>query len=69
VNWQVEVLAPERIGPVVSPRYAGWSRLQGSPVSALLDEPVLHTASRPQAWADWATAVKLATAPATKGQG
>ncbi len=69
VHWQVEVLAPERIGPVVSPRYAGWSRLQGSPVSALLDEPVLHTASRPQAWADWATALKLATAPVSQGQG
>ncbi|TAL87401.1 MAG: LysR family transcriptional regulator [Rhodanobacter sp.] len=68
-NWRVEVLAPERIGPVVSPRYAGWPRLRGLPASVLLDEPVLHTASRPQAWSDWATATGLAVAPAARGQG
>lgn len=68
-NWHVNVLAPERIGPVVSPRYAGWSRLAGQPASALIDEPVLHTASRPQAWRDWSAAAGLPTPPHTLGQG
>ena len=58
-NWQVEVLAPERTGPVVSPGYAGWPRLQGQPADRLLDEPLLHTASRPQAWPEWARAMEL----------
>jgi DNA-binding transcriptional LysR family regulator len=53
-QWQVHELAPEYIGPVVSPRYAGYAALQGRPVSALLDETLLHTASRPQAWPSWA---------------
>lgn len=67
-SWQVEVLAPERIGPVVSPRYSGWPRLQGQPAQVLLDEPLLHTASRPQAWPDWARAMELPV-PALSGQG
>lgn len=54
VDWQVHELAGERIGPVVSPRYAGLASLQRGPPAALLDEPLLHTASRPQAWPDWA---------------
>lgn len=54
-QWQVYELAPEYIGPVVSPRYAGYAALQEQPVSALLDEALLHTASRPQAWRNWAT--------------
>lgn len=66
--WQAVPLAPERIGPVVSPRYAGWARLQGQPPGTLLDEPVLHTASRPQAWHDWAAASGLPSAPPA-GQG
>lgn len=68
-HWQVTQLAPERIGPVVSPRYAGWSRLQGKPTAALLDEPVLHTISRPQAWRNWAEAAGLPAPPRTPGQG
>ena len=52
-HWQVEILAPERTGPVVSPNYAGWSRLHGQAPDRLLDEPLLHTASRPQAWPEW----------------
>src|SRR6185312_486194 len=38
-GWQVHELAPERIGPVLSPRYPG--------------------AERPQAWPEWARAMKL----------
>lgn len=67
-GWQVTTLAEERIGPVLSPRYAGAARLAGAPATALLDEPLLHTASRPQAWADWAQASGL-DAPHAMGQG
>ncbi|HET6432616.1 LysR family transcriptional regulator [Dyella sp.] len=66
--WRVDTLATERIGPVLSPRYAGWPRLQGQPISALLDEPVLQTRSRPQAWRDWSDAAGLAGPPHATGQ-
>ncbi|MEO8997787.1 MAG: LysR family transcriptional regulator [Rhodanobacter sp.] len=68
-SWQVEVLAPERIGPVVSPRYPGWSRLQGQPAERLLDEPLLHTASRPQAWPDWLHGTGLSSPRVASGPG
>jgi len=58
-DWQVHELAPERIGPVLSPRYPGAERLRELPASALCDEPLLHTASRPQAWPEWARAMEL----------
>ena len=67
-GWRVDVLAPETVGPVVSPRYGGWPSLQGKPASCLLDEPLLHTASRPQAAHDWAQATHL-PAPPPAGQG
>ena len=57
--WQVHELAPECIGPVLSPRYPGAERLREQPAQALCDEPLLHTASRPQAWPDWARAMGL----------
>jgi DNA-binding transcriptional LysR family regulator len=53
-QWRVHVLAPERIGPVVDPRHPASARLAGQPAAALLDEDLLHTASRPQAWPEWA---------------
>lgn len=68
-GWQVATLAPEWIGPVLSPRHAGWPRLQDQPASVLLDEPVLHTRSRPQAWRDWAVAAGLPSPPRSPGQG
>lgn len=68
-NWQVEVLAPERTGPVVSPGYAGWPRLQGQPADRLLDEPLLHTTSRPQAWPDWLHGIGLPAPRAAPGAG
>ena len=52
-GWDVLALAAERICPVVSPRHAGFARLEQAPASALADEAVLHTASRPQAWPRW----------------
>lgn len=67
-GWRVETLATERLGPVLSPRYAGAARLVDAPATALLAEPLLHTASRPQAWADWARACGL-QAPHAMGQG
>lgn len=53
-DMQVYELASERIGPVLSPRYAQYPHLFQAPASALLDEPLLHTTSRPQAWPSWA---------------
>ena len=67
-NWHVETLAPERIGPVVSPRYAGWPALQEQPAARLRDEPLLHTASRPQAWPDWMCSMGLPPPRGTPGQ-
>ncbi|MEO8808618.1 MAG: LysR family transcriptional regulator [Rhodanobacter sp.] len=59
MNWQVHELAPESIGPVLSPRYPGAERLRELPADALCEEPLLYTASRPQAWPDWARAMGL----------
>jgi DNA-binding transcriptional LysR family regulator len=51
---QVFELAAERIGPVLSPYHPRCADLRGAPPSAVLDETLLHTASRPQAWPNWA---------------
>jgi len=59
-SWQVYDLAPECIGPVLSPRHPEFERLCSLPASALCEEPLLYTASRPQAWPDWARAMGLA---------
>jgi DNA-binding transcriptional LysR family regulator len=67
--WQVHALAPERIGPVVSPRYAGLARLLDRDPSALADETLLHTTSRPQAWPEWAQASGVAVKSLRYGQG
>ena len=56
VSWHVHALAPERIGPVLNPRHPAFERLSGRTTDALLDEDLLHTASRPQAWPQWAHA-------------
>jgi Transcriptional regulator len=58
--WQVHVLAPERIGPVLSPRHPRFASLCKASTSALLKEALLHTASRPQAWPAWARAHRIA---------
>src|SRR3990167_6215658 len=54
-DMQVYELAVERIGPVLSPRYARFAELHQAPPAALLGEPLLHTSSRPQAWPSWAS--------------
>ncbi|MDR1075916.1 MAG: LysR family transcriptional regulator [Xanthomonadaceae bacterium] len=58
-TWQVHELAQERIGPVLSPRFGDFGTLRHAPVQALLEQPLLHTQSRPQAWPDWAHAQGL----------
>ncbi|ANY85710.1 MULTISPECIES: LysR family transcriptional regulator [Pseudomonas] len=67
-DMQVHVLAQERIGPVVSPHFAGFERLREAPATALLDEALLHTTSRPQAWPTWAEQQGLDPAALTFGQ-
>lgn len=67
-DMQVFSLAAERIGPVVSPRYPGFTQLSAHP-SSLLKHPVLHTSSRPQAWPQWCQAQQLATSDLQLGQG
>ena len=56
---QVPALATERIGPVLSPRWPGADTLVGAPARALADHALLQTASRPQAWREWATRIDL----------
>jgi len=56
--WPAEVdvheLVSERIGPVVSPHYSGCAGLIGALPRSVLGEALLQTASRPQAWPNWA---------------
>ncbi len=68
-DMQVYPLAAERIGPVLSPRYARFAELSGQPAVVLLSEPLLHTTSRPQAWPQWAQAQGLEAACLSQGQG
>jgi len=58
-DMQVFELAAERIGPVLSPRQPRFAELHQALPRALLDEPLLHTASRPQAWPSWAASQGL----------
>ncbi|WP_296248816.1 LysR family transcriptional regulator [Pseudomonas sp. UBA4194] len=68
-DMDVLELADERIGPVISPRFEGYARLQHAQAGALLDEPLLHTTSRPQAWPSWAQSNGLDPAALNQGQG
>lgn len=52
-SMQVHELAPERIGPVISPRHPRFLELSRAAPAALLGEALLHTTSRPQAWPQW----------------
>lgn len=54
-DMQVFELASERIGPVMSPRFARFEALRQASVEALVSEPLLQTTSRLQAWPAWAT--------------
>ena len=68
-DMQVYELAAERIGPVMSPLFSGYQRLQTASASALLNEPLLHTTSRPQAWPSWAQQNHLDAKALKLGQG
>ncbi|MBE1162918.1 LysR family transcriptional regulator [Dyella acidiphila] len=68
-GWVVHALAPERIGPVVSPRYVGLAWLLEGGAASLSEEALLHTSSRPQAWPAWAQASGIAAATLHYGQG
>lgn len=68
-GWRIHALAPERIGPVLSPRYAGYATMKDQPAACLQSEPLLHTASRPQAWPEWAAGVGLELERLHLGQG
>ncbi|MGS0639457.1 LysR substrate-binding domain-containing protein, partial [Citrobacter sp. VF227] len=67
-DMQVFELAAERIGPVLSPDHPRCTDLRGAPPSAVLDETLLHTASRPQAWPNWARQQGLDPARLRLGQ-
>lgn len=62
-------LAAERIGPVISPHHPRCEALLQAGPSALLDEALLHTASRPQAWPSWALGQGLDPQVLMYGQG
>ncbi|WP_045769893.1 LysR family transcriptional regulator [Xanthomonas albilineans] len=68
-DWQVHVLAPERIGPVLSPALPQAQTLCAATPAALLQWPLLHTASRPQAWPAWAQAQGMSAAQLRYGTG
>lgn len=68
-DMHVFELAVERIGPVLSPRYSGFSSLAGRAANAIAAEPLLHTTSRPQAWPQWARSQGIDRAALQLGQG
>ncbi len=68
-DMQVFELAAERIGPVLSPRYAQFAALHQAAAAVLLGEPLLHTSSRPQAWPSWAVSNGLDSSALKLGQG
>jgi DNA-binding transcriptional LysR family regulator len=53
-DMHVYELASERIGPVLSPRFAHFEQLRQAPAQALMGEALLQTTSRLQAWPIWA---------------
>ncbi|WP_313242024.1 LysR family transcriptional regulator [Stutzerimonas nitrititolerans] len=67
-DMRVFELATERIGPVLSPHHPRCAEWQGAPPAALLGEPLLHPASRPQAWPSWARQQNLDPARLRLGQ-
>ena len=68
-DMQVYELSAERIGPVFSPHLPHAERLLHAPPEALLDEALLHTASRPQAWPAWAAGMHVPAQALRLGQG
>ena len=63
------ILDSERIGPVLSPLYQHADTLRSASAAQLLEEPLLFTHSRPQAWPQWAQAQQLNASALTYAQG
>lgn len=59
----------ERIGPVLSPLYQHADALRSASAAQLLEEPLLFTRSRQQAWPQWAQAQQLEASALTYAQG
>lgn len=68
-DFTVFELAAECLGPVVSPHHPRAARLRQAAPAALLEESVLHTASRPQAWPTWLRSQGLEPGRLRLGQG
>ena len=68
-GMQVFELQAERIGPVLSPLYQALDVTSQPSPEALLTIPLLHTASRPQAWPLWFAAQQPTDQPWQLGQG
>ena len=63
-EWAVTPLLAEATGPVCAP---AWAARLTRPAD-VLDAPLLHTSSRPEAWQDWAGRVGLKLAPRQPGR-
>lgn len=68
-SMQVHELAVERIGPVISPRHPRFAELAAATPQLLLNELLLHTTSRPQAWPQWLALNGLDVSALQLGQG
>ena len=68
-GWNVHELGRERIGPVFSPALPGAGQLARQPLQAVLEQPLLHTRSRPQAWPTWAACNGLDATQLRQGAG
>ena len=68
-GWQVEELGSETIGAVFSPQLPGAAALASAAPAALLQQRLLHTNSRPQAWPSWLAAQGLPADALQLGQG
>lgn len=63
-EWNVTPLFAETIGPVCAPARAARIRVAAD----VLDAPLLHTTSRPDAWKDWAARQGIELAPPQHGR-
>lgn len=69
-NTHQRILATERIGPVIAPQLAAQLGLaEGSAAHTVLNQPLLHTLSRPQAWPQWARLYGIDEKELQLGQG
>lgn len=68
-NMQAHILDTERIGPVLSPHYQHAPALRHASAAALLNEPLLFTRSRQQAWPQWVQVQQLPSTELRYAQG